>query len=137
MSITLTPVQPRRAPEWLRDMVRDLKPQVSAATQFICLDQNKPDVFGPDSARDYITIHIFNSESAKTTKFSTDGTTEDTAAFNFADGSVAHRKVSGFRYILVENLVRGDGKDKLVQTCYTFDKFLYIELRKAVGLSGY
>lgn len=136
MSITLTPTQPRRVPEWIRDLVRDLRPEISGATQFVCLVENA-EVFGAASVKDHLTVHVFNSEAVKTVRFLTDGQTQNTPAVHYADGSVVNRKITDFKYILIENAINGGDEHKLVQTVYVRDKQLYVELRKAVGLVGY
>lgn len=123
-------------PEWVQEIVAAVAPKVSSSTQFVCKETD-PNV--GQSARDgELVIAICKSVSVQTTNFDTDGDWTDKTPLPYSDGTVKHRTVTGYKWAIVENVVKGeDGATRIVQTCYVLNKQVYLELRAAVGLHGW
>lgn len=125
-------------PDWIVDLVKQLKSQLSQSTQFVCKAAEDAATFGASERDEELVVQINNAESVKTTHFETDGQYKDGAAKNYRDGYVKSRVVQSWNYVIIENVVKdSEGKEKLVRTCYTRNKQLYLELRRSVGLAGY
>jgi len=130
-------VERTNTPEWIAELVGKLAPKLSTSTQFVCKVEDTA-VFGKSDRDEELDVQYNNAESVKTVGFDTDGEYKDGEPKNYRDGYVKNRKVTNWNYVIVENVVRdSEGKTKSVQTVYTKNKQLYLELRRAVGLSGY
>jgi len=118
-----------------RDIVEKLtrkdKPLIGPTTQFVLI---RPDANFPSPRDGLLTVQINQSESAKTTRFETDGQWTDGVAVSWSDGWTKQRTVADWSYVVIENAVKQQDGRKLVQTCYANDKPLLLALREAVGL---
>lgn len=129
-------------PGWIKDIVDEVAPTLKSAQtagaqiQFCCKQEAQP--FFQTERLEELNVEICNTELAKTVVFATDGNYVDGASHNYADGYVKNRRVLSWKWARMENVVKdSDGREKRVVTVYTRDKQLHLELRRAIGLSGY
>jgi len=122
-------------PAWVVDLIQELTPKVTRATRFVRITENTQ-AFGISLRDGEACIQMQNAVSAKTVLFETDGKVKDEPGLSFSDGSFHHRRVTDWKYIIVENVIAGgDGKTKAVRVCYTKEAALHTGLRQAIGLT--
>lgn len=124
-------------PKWIDEVLEALKPYLSVGTTFVPA-WDEPEIYGSaGSGREIsITIPILNSASIKNIDVKTDGKQDPSKdeIKRFSDGTCKWRKITGFRYVLVENGIRKDGVDKIEYVLHVSDERLYHRLRSVVGL---
>jgi hypothetical protein len=128
--------EPAQVPEWIKELVDTIAPQIDAGTQFVCktIDVN----MGASPRDGELVVFINNSESVKNSTFASDGEWTDSQPLKFKDGYTKNRTVLNWNYVIVENVVKGEaGATRVVKTLYTRNKQLHLELRLAMGHSGY